>query len=254
MERNAGLYNIISIIFVVLTIVAILVVVIRFAQGPAVRSSDLTPLPEVLSLPTLPPTFTPTRTLPPTFTLTPTTTLTPTPTFTPTFTPTIIPSITISATITDTLLPSDTFTPSVVPSNTPTDTPTGPSATAPSPFLFDLRDGQGVVYTANFANTAGCAWQGIGGQVFDINAAPLNGLGLHVFGNNIDTIVQSGTNSLYGGGGWEVPVDNKINNGTYFVELQSAVGTVISPRITVTFPGSCDQNLAMVYFKQVRQG
>jgi hypothetical protein len=254
MGNSARAFNLISIIFVVLTILVIVVVGVRFAAGPVQKAETAEPLPQVILLPTLTPSDTPTSTLPPTFTFTPTNTLT------PTDSPTPSPTITLSPTITDTPAPtftaSATFTPSVSPTSTPTETPTGPSATPPptlSPFLFDLPPGQDVVYTKNFANSAGCAWEGIGGQVFDTNGAPLNGLRLHVFGTNIDTVAESGSNSLYGGAGWEVPVDNKINSSQYFVELQSAAGTVISPRITVTFPSNCDQNLAMVYFKQARE-
>ena len=68
-----------------------------------------------------------------------------------------------------------------------------------------------------------------------------------------DLFADSGSNSLYGAAGWEVAIDNKITNLSYFVELQSAGGTIISPRITVAFPSNCDQNLALVNFSQVRE-
>jgi hypothetical protein len=137
---------------------------------------------------------------------------------------------------------------------TPTETPTGPTSTLEptlSPYLYDLRAGQ-VIFTQNFANTAGCAWQGIGGQVFDINGLPINGLHLHVFNNQFDSTVDSGSNSLYGAAGWEVPVDSKISTNIYFVELLSPGGTVISPRIQVAFPSDCLKNLALVNFEQKR--
>jgi hypothetical protein len=253
MGRNARIFNLITAIFVLLTFTVIVVVAFRFAGGPVERPQAAVQLPPLLVLPTLTPSNTPTETLVPTFTDTPTNTLTPT--TTPTETPTTAPSSTITDTPRPTDTPSATFTPSVSPTFTPTETPTGPSATPPptlSPYLFDLRDGQ-VIFTKNFANSAGCAWQGIAGQVFDLNGSPLNGLRVHVFGTNVDQFTESGTNSLYGGAGWEVATDNKISSASLFVELQSAGGTIVSPRITVSFPSNCDQNLALVYFKQVRE-
>jgi hypothetical protein len=151
------------------------------------------------------------------------------------------------------LTPTITLTPSETPVP-PSETPSGPTNTPEptlSPFLYDLRNGQ-PIFTQNFANTAGCAWQGIGGQVFDINGLPLNGLKIHVFNNQFDRTVDSGSNSLYGAGGWEVPVESTISANIYFVELLSPGGTVISPRVQVGFPSDCLKNLALVNFEQKR--
>lgn len=252
-QGSSRIYNLISLIFLVLTIVVIVLVVMRFLGPPAATPLAVADAPTAFVLPSLTPSNTPTITQPPTFTLTPTDTLTPTETQPPTAT--IAPSATITDTPGPTDTPSMTPTPSISPTPTPTETPTGPTDTPQptlSPFLYDLRDQQ-VIFTQNFANTAGCAWQGLGGQVFDINDTAVNGMQIHVFGPNVgDRFVTSGSNSLYGAGGWEQPVDNKINGGTYYVELLSPAGTAISPRIQVTFPTDCAQNLALVNFVQVR--
>lgn len=248
---NARIFNIISLIFLILTIVVIVLVVSRLV-GPAIAPQAAAAVPTVFVPPTPTATNTSPPTLPPTFTPTGTNTLTPTATSTTT------PTITTSPTITETL--SATDTPSATPTSqftdTPvfTDTPSGPSPTPEptlSPFLFDLREGN-VILTSNFANTAGCAWQGIGGQVLDQAGAGFPGLRVHIFGADIDRKVDTGSNTLYGPGGWEMPVDNKINANTYYVELESQGGTVVSPRITVTFPSACENNLALVNFVQVR--
>jgi hypothetical protein len=251
-QGNARIFNIISIVFLLLSIVVIILVVTKLL-GPGATPQSVGQLPTPFVLPTETATNTLVPTQVPTFTLTPTDTLTPTETETPT------PTITTSATITDTAAPTDTPsatpTPSVSPTPSPTETPTGPTPTLEntlSPFLFDLREGQ-IILTSNFANSAACAWQGIGGQVFDLSGAPMNGLRLHVFGGDIDRRVDSGSNSLYGAAGWEQPVDSKINGNTYYVELESQGGTVISPRVTVTFPSDCTKNLALVNFIQVRE-
>jgi hypothetical protein len=249
---NTRVYNLITLLFLILTVGFIIFVVLRMA-GPPATPQEEAQLPTPVVLPTLTASFTPTSTLPPTFTLTPTDTATPT--VTPTETPTITPSPTITDTPAPTGTPTVTPTPSVSPTPQPTFTPTGPSATPPptvSPYLFDLRQGS-AIYTQNFANSLGCAWQGIGGQVFDINGGPLNGYRVHVFdGVGLDRYVDSGSNTLYGPGGWEVPVDNKIAPSQFFVELLSPGNTAISPRITVNFPSDCTKNLALVNYIQVR--
>jgi hypothetical protein len=126
--------------------------------------------------------------------------------------------------------------------------PTGPTL---SPFPFDVR-GSAPTFTANFANTAGCAWQGLGGQVFDVNGQPLNNIRIHVFGNNFEQFTASGSNTLYGAGGWEITVGSGISASTFVVELLSSQGTTISPQVTVGFPSDCNGNLAVVNFIQTR--
>lgn len=251
-RSNARVFNIISLVFLVLSLIVIILVVMRLL-GPSVVPQAVGDLPTPFILPTETATNTSIPTQPPTFTLTPTSTETAVDTATPTPTVTLSPTITTTAAPTDT--PSMTPTPENSSTPVPTATPTGPTPTlAPtlSPFLFDLREGN-VILTSNFANSAACAWQGIGGQVFDLAGNPMNDLQLHVYGGDIDRRVASGSNSLYGAAGWEQPVDNKINANTYYVELESQGGTIISPRVPVQFPSDCTKNLALVNFIQVRE-
>jgi hypothetical protein len=264
MSGSSRLYNFIAILFLLLSILACILVVVLFLQRPPEPAADLVVLPTALELPTLTPSSTATNTPLPTFTPTATQTLIPsiTPSFTPlpsdtpapTFTliPSSTPIIPPTATITDTPGPTptstDTSTPTVTTPPTALPSPTGPT---PSPFPFALRDSQ-PTFTTNFANTAGCAWQGIGGQVFDPNGNPLTNIRVHVFGQNFDQFTISGSNSFYGVGGWEITVGTASVPQTYVVELVSAQGTTISPQITIAFPGDCSRNLALVNFIQTR--
>jgi hypothetical protein len=250
---STRIFNLISIIFVALTVIAIIFIVMRLAQPP-ITPQQVGQLPTANVIPSTTPSTTPSATLPPTFTLTPTETATPTETGTSTATS--APSATITETAGPTDTPSITPTPSVSPTFTPSATPTGPTNTPVptlNPFLFDLRDNQ-VIFTQNFAApAAGCLWQGLGGTVSGFDGNPLTGYRVHVFGPNIDQTVESGSNTLYGqGSGWEVPVGNQISNQTYFVELQSPQGTVVSSRFQVTFPSDCARNVALVHFYQTR--
>ena len=116
---------------------------------------------------------------------------------------------------------------------------------------FQLRHNQ-VAFTSNFANDLGCMWQGFGGAVISSDNDPLDGIKVHIYGNGVDFYSSSGTNPLYGPGGWEIQVADSINNGTYFVEIQSQKGAIISHTVAVTFPQACDGNLAVLNFEQVR--
>lgn len=255
------IYNVITLLAVLGTLVVIGGVAYLMTQPPP--QAPVAALPTVAVLPTATPitptaTFTPTETpLPPTFTFTPTETLTPTPSAT--FTATITPSPTITDTPEPTFTPSLTFTPSISPTFTPTPTATGPTpipTATESPFLFDLREP--VTFVQNFANSAQCAWQGIGGQVIGLDGQPFlgnNNLQVRAFNANgtIERITRVGSNSLYGSAsGWEIALDNRISNALFFVQLETILGTAISPRIELFFPGDCGRNVAIVNFVQRR--
>ncbi|MDZ4768939.1 MAG: hypothetical protein SGJ24_07410 [Chloroflexota bacterium] len=265
-QGNARIYNLISLIFVILTVLVLAFVVTRVLQPVVEPVAVAQVLPTTVSLPTITPTYTQSMTPIPTetFTPNPSATITPLPSLTPipsatpiasaTFTdtppPTAIPSLTITATLPFTATPPATATQPAAATVGFTPPPT--AADIPPPYPFSLREGQ-PVFTSNFANTAGCAWQGIGGQVFDLNDSPLLGVTVHVFGSGVDVRVNSGTNTIYGTSGWEVPLNTNLTGNSYRVELLSPGGTTISPQVTVTFTANdCARNLALVNFKQNR--
>jgi hypothetical protein len=263
-EGQKRFYNLVTAVFVMLTLLCILLTGV-FAAGvvpvPYLGSRGGVAIPQVAVLPTATDTFTPP---PPTWTFTPTRTATPS--STPTQTVTVTASLTITPTAgpTDTPsitpIPSATSTGTATATFTPSITPTGPTPTftfTASPFPFGVRGSAvGVVFTANFANTAGCAWQGVAGQVFGLGGQGLTGYSIRVTGPGLGdggTIVASGSNTLYGSpSGWEAYVSGQTNNNTYFVELLTGSGTVVSPAVQVTFPNNCAQNLALVNFEQTR--
>jgi hypothetical protein len=118
------------------------------------------------------------------------------------------------------------------------------------PFRFELRNHR-IDFKRNFPNKAGCQWQGLGGTVYDRNGKPLRGVQVYVFSgeHKVAQSTVSGTKSRYDlVSGWEIQVDTVVSNKVYFVELHSKVGLVISPRVEVTFPGTCEGNLAVINF------
>jgi hypothetical protein len=248
--RSATIFNIISLIFLILTIVVLVVVGIRLAAPPP-------PEPVVILPTTVPDELFPSLT--PTFTHTPTFTATFPPTFTPTFTVTasITPSLTPSNTPTITSTPTITLTASESPTPQPTPTATGPTPTLQpslSPFIFGVPNG--VTYEVNPYNTLGCAWQGVGGQVTDLagQEIPAGKYQVRVFGNGFERVVGLGSNSFYGiFSGWEVQTDTTVNSNTYFVRLETINGTEISETIQVPFFTDCARNLARINFRQLRE-
>lgn len=265
-RSSDGVYNFITVVSLLGTIGVIIGVIVALVTA---SPRDITPLEQtqiaeaIIPSPTASATWTETPTVTPTATatatLTPTETLTPTPSFTPTVSP--APTATITDTPAPTFTPSQTFTPEATATITPTDTPIGPTPTftaSPSPFLFSVRDQPQFV--RNFANAAQCAWQGIGGQVVNLNGTPFVGnINVHVYNNQLDTRVPIGSNSLYGSAGpngetsgWEVRVGDTVNNLLYFVELESQSGTKVSDTAQIQFSGSCEANAAIVTFVQNR--
>lgn len=251
---RATLFNALSILFFILTLaVATGVVALLASPPPPTPVADLPTLAP--PLPTLTPSNTPTPTIPPTFTPSPTNTLTLTPSLTPSLTPTPSATLTATPTITDT--PGPTNTPENTPTPQPTPTPTGPTAIPTEteiPFAFRLREEPR--FLQNFANTLGCSWQGIGGQVFRLDGSEFFGaFRVRVFNSTgtFEQLVNIGTNSFYGPvTGWEVQVAPAPNTETYFVQLETQF-SVASPRVQVTFPGNCLQNVALVNFIQSRE-
>lgn len=252
-----AVYNIIALIFFILTIAVIVVVGVMLVTPLEEAVADLpTTVPDDL-FPTLTPTFTHTPTFTPTFPPTFTPTFTATYTLTPSMTPSHTPTITFTPSITP--IPSLTFTPSITPTaepDTPTPTPTGPTMTpvpSLSPYLFGAREGP--QFSANMYNTLGCAWQGIGGQVFDLQGfeIPRGSYQVRVYGSGIETVVEIGTNSLYGiVSGWEVQVASGVNSNVYFVRLETVNSTPISEEVQVGFSSDCVANVARVNFAQLR--
>jgi hypothetical protein len=109
-----------------------------------------------------------------------------------------------------------------------------------------------LILRENYANSAGCDWQGIAGQVTTDRGEPVTGVQVRVTGEDIgERSTLSGTNQVYGPAGWEIVLSDRTNNGRYQVALWSG-GTQISPTVEIVFPNSCQQNLATVNFIQTR--
>ena len=76
-------------------------------------------------------------------------------------------------------------------------------------------------FTANLNPALGCAFQGIGGQVFDLDNQPLQGIVISATSTNgFHQTAQSGSASpMYGQAGFLVQVNTAPSFSTYTVEV-----------------------------------
>jgi hypothetical protein len=218
---------------------------LEFRPATSIALSTIPTLPSQATA-TITPRF---ATLPPEWTATDTLTpsLTPIPSETVTITPSRTPR---GPTETPTLTPSHTLTPS----RTPTITPTGPTRTPTrtlSALPYTLQS-NGPTYTQNFANSAGCNWQGIAGQVFDLAGRPVLGLLVHMEGGGLNYDTITGSKPEYGTGGYELFIGNtpQTTTNTYRVQLRTSAGQPLSDTFVIPTFQDCTKALALVFFVQ----
>lgn len=161
----------------------------------------------------------------------------------PPFTP--IPII-VSATF---LPPTATLPPTAGPTVTFTPIPIETLATPVPDFTFSLVGGA-AVYAPN-GNDQGCNWSSIAGTVTDANGTALDGYGVRITGNGVDEGVFSGAALTFGPGGFELFLNGTPQEKTYSVQLLSPQGAVLSDTYSITTHTACDQNVAVLTFKQI---
>lgn len=165
----------------------------------------------------------------------------------PDSTPTRIPTaLSSAATRTPTLPPSSTGLTLV---------PTGPNPLTTYPFTVQ---NEAVTYTRY---SGGCNGLYLVGQVFNLQGEPLvcGQLGaslpcrpVAVKGENFSTIVFTGSAQQWGPSGYEVYLNSRPIEAEFKVQLLETTGAALSEVITVKTLASCEQNMAVVNFIQIR--
>ena len=97
----------------------------------------------------------------------------------------------------------------------------------------------------------------IGGQVWDLQDAPITGLVVHLSGSyggaSVDLDAETGSAPIYGLSGYEFALENKqIAEDQLFIELRNIEGELLSEPTFLTISPECDSNLIIVNYKQVR--
>jgi hypothetical protein len=176
----------------------------------------------------------------------------------PTATPT--PEIFLPATWTPT--PERTATPAAIPTEPPPPTAT-PVPTSPTPEgtvtgpPFSLQPGSPVL-TPNIANDLACDWMGVGGQAFSMDGEPITDLGVHLEGEiggaqvELDSLTGSAPDLGPAGYVFNVSDHPIASDETLWVQLNDASGVPLSDPVYLTTSDSCDENMVLVNWKQVR--
>jgi hypothetical protein len=169
---------------------------------------------------------------------------TPTPALTETPTETSVPptpAATATAEATAQLTATPTFSPTLLPTVTP----------APSPTRSALTYTASITYLVHPVEV--CDWMGVGGTVTDLSGKAALGSYVHIWGlDNIDQVVAVGGNTNYGPSGWELRLARGQIVGNWSVQLVASPETKLplSAAYTISMPGDCKRNLALVRFQQ----
>jgi len=185
-------------------------------------------------------------------TITPTTVII---TLPPTWTPTNSPV----PTFTDIPQPTSTFPPTPTPitlSPTPLPSETRP----PSGYPFAVREGSPKAIPNIYHPELGCAWMGVGGQVVDMNGAPVIGLIIQLGGTLPGSripehfITLTGVAINYGRSGFEFKLaDGPIaSKKSLWLQLLNQSSGPISDKVYFDTYENCEKNLIIIDFKQVR--
>jgi hypothetical protein len=255
---GAIVFNVLTILLVVGGLAILCLVAILFLApddflpeifGPRETAATPTRVAKAV-VPTLTPSYTPSPTpevelLPSTSTPVPTQpTSTPVPinTLRPTLTPSITPTFPP---------PTLTRTPTPTKTNTPTPGPTGTATNTRSPFPF-TKDTVSPQYLQNFANSAGCNWLGIAGEVFDLNGNPVptGQYVVHIWDGGIDERATVGGAPSYGPSGYEQFLFDAPRVQDHNIQLETTNGTAVSQVYRVQTRASCNQNLLYFVFIQ----
>jgi hypothetical protein len=160
---------------------------------------------------------------------------------------------------TDTEVPElpPTWTAAVQPTASPTPSATIPVPTntqpvaSPTPFPFSLQPGT-PDYTQNFANSSGCEWMGVAGQVLGLEEqANLDlwvQLGGQLRGSPLDLLSLPGSAPGYGPGGYEFQLGDEpvASENLIWIQLVSPSGNPMSERTYLTTSDECERNLVLV--------
>lgn len=186
-----------------------------------------------------------------------TSTATPTifpPTWTPTVSQQVPPTNTPELAMTSTPLPVEA-TPTIeatATSEASTITPTLPA------MPYSLRGTPVAVSSTIIHPDLACNWNGVGGQAFDMQGAPIVGLTIQLGGSlegkTVNLLSLTGTAVQYGPAGYEFSLGDHpaASNSTLWVQLLDQAGLPLSAKIYFDTYDDCTKNLVLINFRQVK--
>lgn len=124
---------------------------------------------------------------------------------------------------------------------------------------FVLHSGDPVAISNVGHTELGCKWTGVGGRVFDLSGAPITQgvfiqLGGTFDGKPVEMLGMVGMVNYYGPGSYEFVLgDDPMNSEQLlWVQLIDQANLPLSDQIYFDTFSSCDKNLILINFNQVR--
>jgi hypothetical protein len=154
-------------------------------------------------------------------------------------------------------LATETPEPTEIPEETPTPEMSETPVAVEMPFALQVGS---PAKMPNFVNDEGCNWMGMYGQVFDLDNSPILELGVHLVGEleevgEIDLYALTGSAPDLGPGAYLFNIaDRPIESEEELsIQLDDGSGTLLSDVIYIDTSDSCEENLIMVNFRQIRE-
>lgn len=164
----------------------------------------------------------------------------------------------VAATQTLELLPSST--PELIPTEGPTQAPpTFAPTQADGVYPFAQESNPIAMASTVFHKDGDCNWQGVAGRVVDLQGRPVIGMRVKLNGiydgRTIEmTTLTGGASAWYGESGFEFVLGNTIIASTQSlaIQLNDQSFLPISEQVIFDTFDTCDKNLILINFKQVR--
>lgn len=172
-------------------------------------------------------------------------------TWTPEFTQTTIPTKTQSPF-------SQAFTPTET-SEFNIDTPAAVDVQSTPAYPFALQSDPSAINAEVLYPERACRWMGVGGQVLDLQGRPLTGMTIQVGGVLENVAVNqtslTGLALKYGEAGYEFELAKMptASEKTLWLRMIDQANLPLSPRIYFNTTATCDKNLVIINFKQIRE-
>ncbi len=129
-----------------------------------------------------------------------------------------------------------------------------PTPTATPALHYDVQTGAPMLARAFLHTDEGCNWLGIAGQFFNAGGDPVQNVLVAVVGNVAGQSVQglgyTGLVDGYGPGGYEIKLTSTVGPGIFWLQAYDQQGNPITDIFNFQITPDCEDNLALVNFRQ----
>jgi hypothetical protein len=125
-------------------------------------------------------------------------------------------------------------------------------------YAFEVRGDEAMVASSIIHPDAACNWIGVGGEVFDLQGAPLVGITVQMggvlAGTRINLLSLTGTAVQYGPAGYEFALgENPVaSEQSLWIQLLDQAGLPLSDKVFINTSDECQKNLILINFRHGR--